>query len=116
LKLNPSEAAWGSRTVVVESGVISRATPSWPITTRNHPLAIRHYFVLSFIGRAVETRDVDDDRLPAFGLTSKSIDTASSLLNLARTPVQIVMNDVTAKALKIDALSHYRHEKQFDLA
>ena len=70
------------------------------------PLAIRHYLILSLVGSTGEIREIDDNRLTAFGLAGQPIDSARPLLDRARVPGQIVMYHVAAESLEVDPFAH----------
>ena len=69
-------------------------------------LAVRHHLVLPLIGRTSQVRKIYDNGLLTFCLTSKSVDTAGPLLDVAGVPVEIMVNNVPAKSLQINTLSH----------
>ena len=47
------------------------------------------------------------DRLTALGLAAETVNPAGALLDGARVPGEIVMNDVTAESLEVHSLPHY---------
>jgi hypothetical protein len=70
-------------------------------------LPIRHYAVLALVGRSSEIRQVDVDRMSAFGLASEPINPAGTLLYRAWIPIQIVVNHVSAVAMQVNTFPHH---------
>jgi len=91
LKLKSSEIVSGRRNVLMDSGV----------------LPVGHNAVLPFVSSPGEIRKKNHNRMTAFRLAPQTVNSSGPLFDGAGIPREIVVNDVTAESLEVNALSHH---------
>ena len=69
------------------------------IRVRN--FAIIDHLELTFVGHSGQIRKVYSNRVPAFCLTPQTINPTRPLLNLARTPGQVVVDDMATSPVQV---------------